>query len=167
MLSRPLLLMTALLSLTVLSACSTQAPQMKKAAVSSSMSVSADHLISSPLPSTVNLADMAHAYGSTPGRVALSLVICRMDRSNSLQSLAQKSAQDLFAMLRETATQNTQTLESLNIQFHLTDILASENIYVKIHANAADALSAPIAPAANWIEQFQAAYAASGNRSSS
>lgn len=68
-------------------------------------------------------------------------------------------------MLRETATQNAQTLESLNIQFHLTDILASEGISVKIHANAADTLSAPILPAADWMAQFQTAYAASGSSS--
>lgn len=162
-----LLFAAVLFSMVLFSACGTQSlPPKQGASTSSTASFSAHSgLISSVLPSTVNLVDMAHAYGSTPGRIALSLLICRLDRSSSLQDLSQKPAQDLFAMLRETATQNAQTLESLNIQFHLTDILASEGISVKIHANAADTLSAPILPAADWMAQFQTAYAASGSSS--
>lgn len=177
MLRRPLFTAVALVLLSLLSACSIQKSQTTHtASVSSTASFSASEKkissansgqIKNTLPSTVNLTNMANTYASTPGRVALSLIICSMDRSNSLKTLPQKSARDLFSMLRETAAQNTQTLESLNTEFGLTDILASEGIYVRIHANAADTLTMPTAPAADWITRFESAYATSSSNSKS
>lgn len=163
---KPLLITAVFLSPVLFSACGAQ-PFQPQPSMSTSSAVSSVHsgLINSALPPTVNLADMARTYGSTPGRTALSLIICRVDRSSGLQSLSQKSVQELFDILRETATQNAQTLESLNTQFDLVDILASEGVYVKIHANAADTLSTPITPAPDWIEHFQKAYAASSSGS--
>lgn len=160
---RLLLFAAAFLSLVLFSACS--AFQSKPSTSTSSTTSSSIHkgLINSTLPSSIDLLDMAHTYASTPGRTALSLVICRVDRSSGLQSLTQKSAQELFSILRETATQNAQTLESLNTQFDLVDVLASEGVYVRIHANAADILSTPITPTSNRIVTFQNAFAASSS----
>ncbi|ADU26282.1 hypothetical protein [Ethanoligenens harbinense] len=166
MLRRLLFLAVAVAALALLSACGTQPRQSKSSTAEAIPSSLHGGTIDSTLPATADLNTMARTYASTPGRIALSLIICRLDRSSYLQPLAQKSAQDLFSMLREVAAQNSQTLESLNTQFHLTDILSSEGIYVQIHANAADPLSTPIAPAPDWITQFQSAYASLSSASS-
>lgn len=163
MLRRLLFLMAVIVALASLSACGTQVQQPQRPASEMAQSSSRGGAIDTILPATVDLNVMARTYASTPGRVALSLIICRLDRSSYLQSLTQKSAQDLFSMLREVSSQNAQTLEALNTQFHLTDILASEGIYVHIHANAADPLTTPVAPASDWVTQFQTAYAALPN----
>ena len=124
-------------------------------------------IIDSGIPATIDLQTEAKAESSTPGRTALALLICRLDKTSSLKSLAQKSASDLFAMLRETAVQHAQTLQALNERFGLTDILASEGIYVKISGNMAQTVSLPIQPNAGWETQFENAYNAASSSTSS
>lgn len=139
----------------------------KKASSSKSVSAqetgSVSSAASSTLPASVDLAAEAKTLGSTPGRTALALIICRLDPTNQLQPLAQKNAGDLFSLLQEIAVQKSRTLESLDQQFGLRDILASENIYVIIRANAADTVSGAVSSvAAGWEQNFEKAYAAVG-----
>ena len=119
--------------------------------------------VASALPETVDLAAEAQTLGSTPGRTALALIVCRLDPTNSLAALAQKNAADLLSLLQEIAVQKSRTLESLDQQFGLRDILASEHVYVLIHANAADTVSGDgSAASAGWEQNFEKAYAAAG-----
>lgn len=148
----------------LLASCGKQSGSSLKQASSKVSAVSTEESEADSLPATVNLADEARQYASTPGRTALALIICRLDRSSALQGLTQKSAGDLFEMLRETAIQKSRTLESLDQQYDLHDILASEGIHVNIHANAADTVSGG-APAADWVSKFEASYAASASPS--
>ena len=112
-----------------------------------------------------NLYTMAAALDSSPGRVALSLIICKLDSSRMLAELSQKDAQSLFDTLKEIAQQKSQTLESLDDLYDLKDILASEKIYVLINSNAVTSSNAPQSSGNSvdvngWIEKFEKAYAA-------
>ena len=104
----------------------------------------------------------AQKLSTTPGCVALAEIICQLDSSNHLEDLAQKNnAQNLFEILRETASQKSLTLETIDTQYDLKDILASEGIFVSISSNAATSLPTGSRPAdSSWIPKFQSAASA-------
>lgn len=82
-----------------------------------------------------NVVQQAKLNNSSAGRVALSMIICRLDSSYVYSDLIRKSAKELFDIVSETAVEKNVTLESLNSQYGLCDILASEKIYVSIESN--------------------------------
>lgn len=90
-----------------------------------------------------SVVEQAEIYDSSPGRIALAMLICRLDSSYDYTQLVGKSAKELFETLSETAFEKNVTLESLNTQYGLCDILASEKIYVSIEANSVTSLPAP------------------------
>lgn len=94
------------------------------------------------LTGTIRVAEKADLYGTSKGRIALALIICKLDSSKSLSDLAQKDAATLFELLRETAMQKSVTLETVDKQYDVTDILASEGIYESIQANNVTSLTA-------------------------
>ena len=104
----------------------------------------------------------AQKLSSTPSCVALAEIICQLDSSNHLEDLVQKNnAQKLFEILRETASQKSLTLESIDTQYDLKDILASEGIYVSISSNAVTSLPTGSKPAdSSWIPKFQSGVSA-------
>jgi hypothetical protein len=85
----------------------------------------------------------ASLYKSTPGRVALSMLICRLDSSYVYSDLVKKNANELFDIVSKTAFKNNITLESLNTLYGLCDILESEKIYVSIESNNVTSLPQP------------------------
>jgi hypothetical protein len=84
---------------------------------------------------SADIANQAKLYDSSDGRVALSMIICKLDSSYSYSSLVDKSAKELFDILSESAFEKNITLESLDNKYGLSDILASEKIYVIINSN--------------------------------
>jgi hypothetical protein len=86
------------------------------------------------------VVEQAALYKSSPSRVALSMLVCRLGSSYIYGDLVKKSAKELFEIVSETAVENSVTLESLNNRYGLCDILASENIYVSIEANSVTSL---------------------------
>jgi hypothetical protein len=116
---------------------------------------------SSSISLNVDLNTEAASLSSTPGRVALALIICKMDSSRVLDELTQKKAQPLFDILKEIAQQKSQTLESLDDQYGLKDILASEQIYVTIKSNAVTSVPAPSSAGSSsdngWMQKFKTA----------
>lgn len=115
--------------------------------------------VSQPVP---DIAAEAQKLSKTPGCVALAEIICQLDSSNHLEDLVQKNdAQHLFEILRETASQKSLTLETIDTQYDLKDILASEGIFVSISSNAVTSLPAGSRPAdSSWIPKFQSAASA-------
>ena len=111
----------------------------------------------SQLKRNIDVNSEAATLKSTPGRVALSLIICKMDSSRVFETLSQKDASELLAIISEVAQQKSQTLESLNNQYGLKDILASEKIYVDIKSNAVTSAAAQSSSDNNWIAKFQTA----------
>lgn len=92
---------------------------------------------------SASIVKEAENHDSTPGRVALSMLICRLDSSHVYSDLVKKNAKDLFDILSETAFEKDITLESLNNTYGLSDILASEDIYVIIESNNVTSLPSP------------------------
>jgi hypothetical protein len=84
---------------------------------------------------SANVVQQASIYKSSSGRVALSMLICKLDSSYVYSDLVKKSAKELFDIVSETAVEKNVTLESLDSQYGLSDILASEKIYVSIESN--------------------------------
>jgi hypothetical protein len=84
---------------------------------------------------SANVVQQATFYKSSSGRVALSMLICRLDSSYVYSDLIKKSAKELFDIVSKTAVEKNVTLESLNSKYGLCDILASEKIYVSIESN--------------------------------
>jgi hypothetical protein len=82
----------------------------------------------------------AKLYQSTPGRVALAMLICKLDSSYDYTDLIKKNANELFDDVSEIAFEKNVTLESLDSRYDLTKILASEKIYVSIVANDVSSL---------------------------
>ena len=111
----------------------------------------------SPAPEIVtDITEEASDYGSSPGRVALAIIINRLDNATVVEDLAQQDAPELFELLRQTASQNSQTLQSLDKQYYLSDILASEGIHVTIESNNVIS-SASGSPDKDWIAKFEKA----------
>jgi hypothetical protein len=120
---------------------------------------------SSSISLNVDLNTEAASLSSTPGRVALALIICKMDSSRVLDELAKKDAPSLLNILKEIALQKSQTLESLDDQYDLKDILASEQIYVTIKSNDVSSVPAPSSAVSSsdngWMQKFKTAINAS------
>lgn len=101
----------------------------------------------------VDVVSDAKTLGSSPGRLALAIIINRIDGTTAIDDLARKNAQELFDILRQTASQKSETLESLDQIYYLSDILASEKIYVLLQSN--NVVSSKAASYdANWAEKF-------------
>jgi hypothetical protein len=110
--------------------------------------------------SSTDVVSEAQKLSSSPGRVALSLIICRLDNSYHLNELSQKDIQDLLSILSETSSQKAVTLEALDAQFNLRGILATEGMTVTIKANQITVVSngsAPANPDNSWIAPFEKA----------
>jgi hypothetical protein len=106
----------------------------------SDIGVSSSQIVSQPSLSNqpnfkASVVQQAAVYKSSPGRVALSMLICRLDSSCVYTDLVEKSAKELFEIVSETAFEKNITLESLDNNYGLCDILASEKIYVSIKSN--------------------------------
>jgi hypothetical protein len=145
-----------LLSLTACSAGVKSASASFKSAVSIYSGPSSSY--NTHAKPNIDLNAEAATLKSTPGQVALSLIICRLDNSEVLDELASKDPQDLFNILTETALQKSQSLQSLDEQYDLTDILASGKIYVTIKSNDVSSAPAPKSSSTDWIAKFQSAY---------
>lgn len=106
----------------------------------------------------IDVRSQAKKLGSTPGRVALAAIIIRLDNASPIEDLSRNSAKELFDVLRQTASQKSQTLEALDQLYGLSDILASENIYVRFQANnVVSAADESGAASSDWIDRFQKA----------
>lgn len=103
-----------------------------------------------------SLQQKAAQLGSTPGRVALAMIIHKLDSTENVDDLAKKSANELFSIIEITAPQKSQTLEGLDRLYELSSILASENIFVQIQANDVVS-SAPTSQNKNWVSKFETA----------
>lgn len=102
------------------------------------------------------LTEEARRLGSTKGRVALAVLINRLDSTQQVDDLAKMDASELFSTLQDTAAKKDQSLEALNRQYDLQSILASEGIYISIQAN--DVISSPSsAETSDWASQFEQA----------
>lgn len=82
-----------------------------------------------------DLQKKSQALGSTPGRVALALILNKLDIALVVEDLAKKSSQELFDILRQVAPQKSQTLQGLDQLYGLKNILASDGVYVDFQAN--------------------------------
>jgi len=111
------------------------------------------------LVTVTDLDAEAKKLSSSTGRVALALIICKLDPHNVFEELSQKNAKELFDTLIETASRKSQTLEAIDGQFNLKDILASEKIYVTIKSNAVTSNASPTSSTAStaWITPFMTA----------
>lgn len=105
---------------------------------------------------TGGLESEASRLHSTTGRVALAMIIHKLDNTQSVESLAAKSASDLFSSIEILAPQKSQTLEALDRLYALRQILASEKIYVQIQANDVSS-TAPFSDSADWEQKFESA----------
>lgn len=92
-----------------------------------------------------DVVEQASFYKSSPGRVALSMLICKLDNSCVYTDLVKKSAKELLDVVSETAFEKNITLESLDNRYGLCDILASEKIYVSIESNNVTSQAQPSA----------------------
>lgn len=125
----------------------------------------AEKSVSSAQP--LDLSKEAQKLDVSEGRAALALIICKLDSSKVVSELAQKDASDLLDILTETALQNSQSLESLDEQYDLKDILASEGVYITIKSNAVSESLAPSgSPGNGWVQNFQNAYNAAPSSTS-
>ena len=102
----------------------------------------------------IDLKARSSELGTSPGRLALAIIIDRLDNATVVEDLSKKNAQELFDLLRQTASQKSQTLEGLNSLYHLNDILASEGIYVTIQANNVTS-AASCSVSDSWIDVFE------------
>lgn len=114
----------------------------------------------------IDVREEAKKLGSTPGQVALAAIISRLDNASPVEDLSRNSAKELFDDLRQTASQKSQTLEALDQLYDLSDILASEGIYVRFQANNIVS-SAPSSASDGWIDGFQKAINAAPTLSTS
>jgi hypothetical protein len=96
---------------------------------------------------SANILSQASLYGTSPGKIALSMLICKLDSSYAYTNLLKKNAKELFDIISETAFKKDITLESLDIRYGLCDILGSEKIYVKIESN--NVISMPPTPSSS------------------
>lgn len=106
---------------------------------------------------SIDIEKEAAKEGSTPGRVALAAVINKLDGTSSVDDLSKKSAQELFDILQQTASQKSQTLESLDQLYYLTDILADEKIFVNFQSNNVVSSMAEDSVQNDWIPKFEKA----------
>lgn len=140
-LTKQILVLIALLLMLSATSCSKQNVKSKNAAPS----IRAGHSEKISGPSqpdySADLETEAQKYKSSPGRVALAMIICKLENSYSYSDIVKYSAKELFDILSESAVANNITLESLNTRYGLLDILASEKIYVSITANNVTYLS--------------------------
>ena len=114
-----------------------------------------------------SLVGQAAIYNSSPGKVALSMLICRLDNSCVYSDLVNKSAKELFDIVSETAFEKNITLESLDKRYGLRDILASENIYVSIESNNVTSLPQPSAKPSTTSSAFYSVASAEKSTSAS
>ena len=142
--------------LALLVACSSQHSMSKPVSKSSFVSLSSapSQDSSAKAKRTVDIKSEAAALSSSAGRVALALVIYKLDNSKAVDELAKKDAATLFDILQEVALQKSQSLESLDDQYDLHDILASENIHVTIKANNVTSAS-QTGSNTDWVTNFQ------------
>lgn len=106
---------------------------------------------------SVDIQEEAVKEGSTPGRVALAVIINRLDGTTSLDDLCHQSAKELFDILQQTASQKSQTLESLDQLYDLSDILASEHIYVQFQSNNVVSSTPADSGSGGWVPKFEKA----------
>jgi hypothetical protein len=144
-------------SLMALTSCSAKMSSANKTADSTAAAGTAVPTTSQTvtLKQNIDMSAEAATLKTTPGKVALALIICKMDNSRALEDLAQKDSQDLLSILSEIAQQKSRTLESLNEQYDLVDILASENIFISIKSNAVTSAPAKSSSDLSWIPKFQ------------
>lgn len=105
---------------------------------------------------TINLEKLSKQYNSTDGRVAMAVIIYKMDNSAVIEDLSKKSAKELFDYICELAPQASYTLEGLNKLYYLQDILASEGLYVDLQSNNVVS-RATKSPDKGWIQKFESA----------
>jgi len=152
-------------------ACNTQQPKSQNVQTSSVIS-QISHSTEAEPNYNASLKDQAKIYNSTPSRVALAMLICKLDNSYFYTDIVTLDAKELFDILRDSAVDNNITLESLNTRYGLLDILAAENIYITISSNNVTFTSPPEVASEKaaekkhstdssksdaWIEKFQTA----------
>ena len=150
-------LIFACFALLFLTSCTSKA---LKSSNQASYNAAATTSSGSALPSqyrNIDINSEASALSTQPGQVALALIICKLDNTKVLDELVKQDPHSLFDLLNETALQKSLTLESLDEQYGLTDILASLNIYVNIKSNTVTSVPTPSSASQNWITKFQQA----------
>lgn len=155
---RRLMLLIACFSLLSLTACTSKT--MKESGSVSYYKSDAATNSASTLPSQYRNLDLnseAAALSTQPGQVALALIVCKLDNTKVLDELVKLEPHALFDLLNETALQKSQTLESLDEQYGLAEILASLNINVSIKSNTVTSAPAASSASQNWIAKFQQA----------
>lgn len=168
MLQKSLLFITLLIALAVMAtACSGSpassnetAASLKSAATSKPDESKSNFISSSITKDYINLNELAQKYGISAGRMALALIICKLDSTMSIDDLIKKESGDLFEILTETATQKSITLETIDQRYGLTGILHSEGINVTIQANnvtSGPALASSQTGSDSWVNQFETA----------
>jgi hypothetical protein len=107
------------------------------------------------IKSPQDLTDKSKQIGSTPGRLALAMIINKLDNATVVEDLSKKTSKDLFDLLRQDAPQKSQTLEGLDQLYGLNSILASEGIFVDFQANnVVSATSSGSSSSAAWEDKF-------------
>ena len=100
------------------------------------------------------LESVASSTSSTRGRVALAIIINRLDSTQTVADLAGKPASELFGIIKTTAPQKSKTLEGRDQLYGLRDILASEGIYVSFQSNDVES-AGDSSPSKDWEQKFE------------
>lgn len=139
-----LILLTAVIMLFVTSCTFNASVSSRKSDGQKSKSYSSsssEYSLNKALKAQINITSLqdlkqeSQAMGSTPGRVALALIINKLDNARVVEDLSKKTSQELFDILCQAAPQKSQTLEGLDQLYGLNKILASDGIYVSFQAN--------------------------------
>lgn len=107
-----------------------------------------------------DLEDEALENNTSVGRIALAMLICKLDGTNDYHDLLEESSIDLFEALKEEAASQNITLEKLDSTYYLGDILKSEQIYVSFSSNNVTDVTGKSAGSeeeVNWQDKFQKA----------
>lgn len=155
-----------------LSSCNAQQPNSKSTQTSSVVSEISHNTDALEPNYSADLNDQAEIYNSTPSRVALAMIICKLDDSYLYTDIVTLDAEELFDILRDSAVDNNVTLESLNSRYGLLDILADEDIYITISSNnvtykseseaaAERKKSGSSSKSKRWVAKFQSAITSS------
>lgn len=111
-----------------------------------------------------DIEDEAQRTDSSVGRVALSMIICKLSDINNYSELTAQSAKELFELLKEEAARQNITLEKLDSTYCLGEILKSEQIYVSFSSNNVTYASDQTEIDESWQNKFQEAIAAPANK---
>lgn len=103
----------------------------------------------------IDLNTEAGKNGTSKSCVALSLLICKLDNSQTYENLIKQNAKELFSHLCEASAKANITLETINEKYLLAEILSDEDIFVEISSNSVTHLDKkPTRLKNSWYDEF-------------